>query len=147
MSNAARNKQTAMTMWWNLYEEHDYDAVGALFSPEGHYTDMATNDEGGRGPEAIANRLRMGLEPLKEHFHNIRSITAEGDIVVTEHFETWVWDDDHRVTLPFVSMQQFDTEGRIVRWWDYWNYTTLIGSAPQWWFEHLAQFSSTDLQS
>ena len=69
MTSAAQNKQTTLQMWWDLYEEHDYDAVGRHFAPDGHYTDMATSDDGGRGPEAIAARLRIGLEPLKEHFH------------------------------------------------------------------------------
>ena len=29
------------------------------------------------------------------------------------------------------------TEGRILRWWDYWDLTTLLGSAPQWWLDHI----------
>ena len=27
----------------------------------------------------------------------------------------------------------------IVRWWDYWNFPTLMAAAPQWWLEHIAQ--------
>jgi len=30
-------------------------------------------------------------------------------------------------------------DGAIVRWWDYWDLQTLMGAAPAWWIEHVAQ--------
>lgn len=142
MTSPDTNRQVVMSMWWSLYQDHDYDAVGAHFAPDGHYTDMATTDVGGTGPEAIAARLRIGLEPLKEHFHNIKSIVADGNVVVTEHVETWVWDDENRVELPFVSMMEL-RDGKIVRWWDYWNLGGLMDAAPDWWLEHIMKASSS----
>ena len=62
---------------------------------------------------------------------------ADGDLVMTEHAEEWRWHTGEVVVLPFVSVHQFDDEGRIVRWWDYWDLQTLLGSAPQWWLDHI----------
>jgi hypothetical protein len=44
-----------------------------------------------------------------------------------------VWDDEHRGTLPFVSVMELDDDGRIRRWWDYWDLQTIMGAAPEWW--------------
>jgi hypothetical protein len=33
-------------------------------------------------------------------------------------------------------------DGRIVRWWDYWDLATLMNAAPAWWVEHIMQASA-----
>jgi len=30
-------------------------------------------------------------------------------------------------------------DGKITRWWDYFNLATLLDTAPQWWLDHIAQ--------
>ena len=86
----------------------------------------------------IEARLRLGLERLAGYETHDGTIVAEGSTVVTEHAETWIWDDDHRVTLPFVSVMEFGDDGLITRWWDYWDLGTLMGAAPEWWLAHVA---------
>ncbi len=61
---------------------------------------------------------------------------ADGDVVVTEHAETWHWSTGEEVTLPFVSVQELRA-GTIIRWWDYWDLQTLMDAAPAWWIEHI----------
>ena len=39
-------------------------------------------------------------------------------------------------SLPFVSMMQA-RDGKLVRWWDYWDLATLMNNAPGWWVEHI----------
>ena len=52
--------------------------------------------------------------------------------------------DSHRspsgetMALPVVSVNEL-RDGRIVRWWDYWDMAVLVSTAPQWWFEHVLQ--------
>ncbi len=94
-----------------------------------------------RGPAQIAARLRLGLEPLAGISHDIRVIVCEGDTVVTEHVEHWEWPTGERASLPFVSMQQL-RDGKIVRWWDYWDLATLMNTAPAWWVEHIMSESA-----
>jgi len=43
----------------------------------------------------------------------------------------WHWHTGEFVVLPFVSV--FDLrDGKIARWWDYWDLGTLMNAAPQW---------------
>jgi len=137
VSDAERNEAT-IAGFWNLLYTKDWDALAALFAPEGEYTDVPTPaDDVARGPEAIIARLRLGLDPVEAMIHHPRSVVADGDLVMTEHAEEWRWHTGEVVILPFVSVNQFDAEGRILRWWDYWDLNTLLGSAPQWWLDHI----------
>jgi limonene-1,2-epoxide hydrolase len=133
---SATNREIVERFWADLYRR-DFDAVGAYFADDGEYTDVPTPaDDVARGPAQIAARLRLGLEPLSEIHHDIRQIVAEGDTVVTEHVEHWHWPSGEQASLPFVSIHEL-RDGKIVRWWDYWDLGTLMGAAPSWWVEHI----------
>ncbi|MDZ7674682.1 MAG: nuclear transport factor 2 family protein [Acidimicrobiales bacterium] len=133
---AAANRAVTEQLWADLYRR-DFDAVGAHFHADGTYTDVPTPAEDvAAGPAEIAARLRLGLGPLERIEHDIGHIVAEGDLVLTEHVETWFWDDDTSVALPFVSVHEF-RDGKIARWADYWDLQTLLGAAPQWWLDHI----------
>ena len=64
------------------------------------------------------------------------AVDATGDVVMTEHTETWHWRTGETVVLPFVSVQQIRGE-TIAVWKDYWDYNTLINGAPAWWVEEI----------
>jgi ketosteroid isomerase-like protein len=135
---AESNKETVQALWSALYRR-DWDAIGSLFAEESEYTDVPSPaDDVARGPEQIVARLRLGLERISEYEHSLRLMVAEGDVVVTEHAETWRWPTGEEVTLPFVSVHEL-RDGAIIRWWDYWDLQTLMGAAPAWWIEHVAQ--------
>ncbi len=132
----AVNRAVTEQLWADLYHR-DFDAVGSHFAEDGTYTDVPTPAEDvAVGPDQIAARLRLGLEPLARIEHGPSAIVAEGDLVLTEHVEIWHWDDDTSVALPFVSVHEF-RDGQIVRWSDYWDLQTLLGAAPQWWLDHI----------
>lgn len=132
------NKQLVVDFWATLYRR-DFDGVGAFFAADGEYTDVPSPaDDVARGPEQIVARLKLGWEKLSGISHDIALIVADGGTVVTEHAEHWEWPTGESVTLPFVSVQQF-RDGKIVRWWDYWDMSTLMNAAPAWWVEHIMQ--------
>jgi limonene-1,2-epoxide hydrolase len=131
-----RNRQIVAALWADL-ARRDFAAVAARFADDGHYTDVPAPEEGAFGPAEIEARLRLGIGPLAAYECHEGTIVAQGDRVVTEHSETWVWDDDHRATLPFVSVMELDGDGRITRWWDYWDMGTLMAAAPEWWVTHI----------
>jgi len=131
----ARNVAIVTTLWADL-GRRDFDSVGAHFTPAGHYTDVPAPEDGAFGPIEIAARLRLGLAPLSSYVLHPGTITAQDDRVITEHEETWTWDDEHTVTLPFVSVMDLDDDG-IVRWWDYWDLGTVMNAAPASWLEHV----------
>ena len=135
MSDPAANKALIERFWADL-GRRDFDAVGAYFTADGHYTDVPAPEEGARGPAAIAARLELGLGPLERYVLNPGPIVAAGDMVITEHSEDWYWPTGEHVLLPFVSVHEVQ-DGMLVRWWDYWDMGTLMNAAPAWWVEHI----------
>lgn len=137
-SSAATNKERVQQFWATLYAR-DWDGIASFFTEVSEYTDVPSPaDDIARGPEQVVARLRLGLEKISGYEHELRLMVAEGDTVVTEHAETWHWHTGEQVTLPFVSVQQL-SGGSIVRWWDYWDLSTLMNSAPGWWIEDIAK--------
>jgi len=138
MSDAAANKQRVQQFWAALYAR-DWDAIGSFFDEDSEYTDVPSPaDDIARGPTQVVARLQLGLGKISGYEHDLRLLVAEGDAVVTEHAETWHWHTGEQVTLPFVSVQQL-RDGQIVRWWDYWDLSTLMNAAPDWWIEDIAK--------
>jgi limonene-1,2-epoxide hydrolase len=131
-----RNRSVVEALWQDL-GARDFAAVAARFTPDGHYTDVPAPEEGAFGPAEIEARLRLGIGPLAAYDCHPGALVAEGSRVVTEHSETWTWDDEHTATLPFVSVMDLDDAGAITRWWDYWDMGTLMGAAPEWWVTHV----------
>ena len=134
MSSSA-NRQLIERFWADLYRK-DFDKVGSYFAPDGHYRDVPAPDAGAFGPEQVAARIRLGIAPIDGYYHHLKLILAEGDMVITEHVEEWHWHTGEKVMLPFVSVHEIH-DGKIVRWWDYWDFNTLMGGAPQWWIEYI----------
>ena len=135
-STEDHHRDTVRQLWGEL-DRRDFGAVAAHFADGAHYTDVAAPEEGAFGPAEIEARLRLGIGPLAAYECREGLIVAEGSVVVTEHEEKWVFDDEHSGTLPFVSVMDFGDDGLITRWWDYWDLTTLMNAAPEWWVAHI----------
>src|SRR5687767_15077824 len=124
--------------FWSALYDRDWERVAGFFGPESLYWDVPVGPAAaGRGPDSILARLRLGLEPLDGYDHDHLRTVCDGDTVMTEHAETWRWHTGEQVTLPFVSVQVVDGDV-IALWKDYWDYSTLLSAAPQWWQERLA---------
>ena len=52
VTTPAENKALIERFWADL-ARRDFDAVGAYFSPDGHYTDVPAPEEGAYGPVTI----------------------------------------------------------------------------------------------
>lgn len=128
-----------VTEFWAALGRRDFEAVGAFMADDGHYVDVPVIgiDDGAYGPAETTARLTLGIAPLQAYELHDGPIVASGDMVVTEHRETWTWDDDHTVTLPFTSVMEV-RDGKVQRWWDYLDLATLMNAAPAWWVEHIA---------
>ena len=143
---AALNRQRVERFWALLYQR-DFDAVGAMMAADGEYTDVFTpggDDDVARGPQQVAARLRLGLEPLLAIYHHPKHMVAEGNIVMFEHAEEWHWHTGEECLVKFVSVQEFDDDGKIVRWHDYPDLQKLLSTAPQWWIEHIMEGYARD---
>ena len=136
MSDTESNRATTRTLWQALYDRN-WEKVGSLFAEDGLYQDVPTPDMGAVGPDAITRRLRIGHEPVDRHEHHIHRIIAECNCVITEHQEDWYFHTGEVVKLPFTSIHEYNDEGKITLWRDYWDLSTLMNNAPAWWIEQI----------
>lgn len=138
-SSDAVGNVALVEQFWAALARRDFDGVGAFMAPRGHYVDVPIMevDEGAFGPEETAARLRLGLGPLLAYELHDGPIVASGDLVITEHAETWTWEEGVSVRLPFTSVQEV-RDGQVHRWWDYLDLSTLMNAAPAWWVEAIA---------
>ena len=136
-----RNKETVQR-YWDALAERDWDGMKALLTDDAHYTDVGTVGAGGTGPDGVVNRVKIGLEPLEgyEHLPGTNMI-AEGDLVLTEHTERWIFHTGEVIDHSFVSVTQL-RDGKICRWHDYSNIPNITDSAPAWWLERIIKAST-----
>lgn len=125
--------------FWETLARRDFEGVGAMMSDDGHYVDVPVKgvEPGAYGPAATTARLTLGLAPLAGYVLHPGTITAAGTSVITEHAETWTWEEGVTVTLPFASVMEV-ADGKVTRWWDYFDLSTLMNAAPAWWLDHIA---------
>ncbi len=139
MTDTAAANIALVTEFWAALARRDFAAVGAFMAPDGHYVDVPVIgiEDGAFGPAETEARLRLGIAPLQAYELHDGPIVAMGDHVITEHAESWTWDDEHTVRLPFTSVMEV-RDGQVARWWDYLDLSTLMNAAPSWWVEHIA---------
>jgi len=133
-----RNKQVVQ-QFWDALAARNWDGMKLLLTEDAHYTDIGVPGPGGYGPEGVIARLKIGNEPLEgyEHLPGTNMI-AEGNLVMTEHTERWIFGTGEVVDHSFVSVTEL-RDGRIFRWHDYSNISNITDHAPAWWLELLAK--------
>ncbi|HEU4431186.1 MAG TPA: nuclear transport factor 2 family protein [Myxococcota bacterium] len=141
MTQEERNRALVLRFWDTVYVARDYDAVGRFFTEDGLYQDVSAPDPGGVGPAGVSRRLRIGHEPVQAFDHEIHRMICQGDVVMTEHTETWKFHTGEVIPLPFVSVQVIRGD-KIALWRDYSDLTQLLGKMPKWWLEHIAKAAS-----
>ena len=105
MTQEQQNRALVERFWHTVYVVRDYDAVGRFFTEDGLYQDVSTSDPGGVGPAGVARRLRIGHEPVQSFDHQVHRMICQGDVVMTEHTETWKFHTGEVIPLPFVAIQ------------------------------------------
>jgi ketosteroid isomerase-like protein len=129
--------KTIVQAFWNALARRDWDGMQALLTDDAHYTDVGVPGPGGRGPEGVMRRLRLGLEPLQDYtVLPGANMVGEGDLVMTEHTERWTFHTGEVIEHSFVSVTEL-RDGKICRWHDYSNIGNILDNAPTWWIEHI----------
>jgi len=139
-SSEARNKEVVENYWY-VHFERDWDAMATFFTEDCHYTDVGMDPVGAIGGAAIVRRLKIGIEPLQGYFHFPKHIIAQGNIVIWEHMERWMFHTGEVIDHPFVTVMEV-RDGKISRWHDYSHIGHLIDNAPQWWLDHIITASA-----
>ena len=138
------DNKAIVKQFWGALAARDWQAMKALLTDDAHYTDVGVPGPGGTGPDGVIRRLKIGIEPLQEYSHLPgANIVAEGDLVMTEHIERWVFHTGEVIEHPFVSVTQL-RDSKICRWHDYSNIANITNNAPAWWLERLQGLPTGD---
>lgn len=136
---------------WQALSARDWDRVKTYLSDDCIYVDMPVGlAVAARGPDDIVKRLKVGLEPLASYQNHTGLLVVDGEDAIYEHSEKWTFASGETALLPFVTVHRV-VGGKIALWKDYWNFGTLVDSAPKDWLAGLATadtswvFDATDL--
>lgn len=134
MTDTPEANKAIVRQFWEALSARDWESFKTFFTPDAHYTDIGTPGNGATGGDNIVKRLyALTIIAGYEHLPG-ENIIAEGDLVMTEHTERWIFEEGNVLDHSFVSVTQF-RDGKICRWHDYSNIGNLFGNAPQWWME------------
>ena len=136
---------------WQALSARDWDLVKTYLADDCIYVDMPVGLAlAARGPDDIVKRLKVGLEPLAGYQNHTGLLVVDGADAIYEHSEKWTWVSGETALLPFVTVHRV-AGGKITVWKDYWNFGTLVDSAPTDWLAGLADadtswvFDATDV--
>jgi limonene-1,2-epoxide hydrolase len=136
--DVARNKQI-VGQFWGALAARDWESMKGLLTEDAHYTDVGLPGPGGRGPDGVIARLRIGLEDLAGYEHLPgTNMVGEGDLVMTEHTERWTFGTGEVISHSFVSVTEL-RDGKISRWHDYSHIANITDNAPTWWLESVTK--------
>jgi len=141
MSSEA-NKQTVEKMWAAL-GRMDWETLKSCLHPDVHYQDVPTEDPGAHGPENVVKRLRVAFDHLSKQEQVLHHIVADGDVVILDHTETWIFKTGEQVQHTFATVHEMK-DGKISLWSDYWDVQKFVSQFPQWFLEVMAKGSAAD---
>lgn len=123
---------------WKSLSSRDWESVASRVSDDCIYIDMPVGPTlAARGPVDIVKRLKIGLEPLASYENHDGLLVADGENVIYEHSETWVFVTGESFVLPFATVHRV-VEGKVTLWKDYWDFGAIVNNAPPGWLEGLA---------
>jgi limonene-1,2-epoxide hydrolase len=131
------NSADAVRALWTALSGRDWAAVAGRLSDDCIYVDMPLGPAlAARGPADILKRLRVGLEGLASYENHDGLLLADGEHVMYEHSETWVFATGERFVLPFATVHRV-VDGKVTLWKDYWDFGAVANNAPPGWLEGL----------
>jgi ketosteroid isomerase-like protein len=138
MTAQAEANKAIVRQLWEAMAVRDWDRFKSFFTEDAHYTDRGLPGPGATGPDAIIRRLH-GLAILADYCHlPDDNMIAEGDLVMTEHIERWVFEPGNVLDHPFVSVTEL-RDGKVCRWHDYSHIGNVMGNAPAWWIQEITK--------
>jgi limonene-1,2-epoxide hydrolase len=105
------------------WERGDVDAVVAHFAPTGTWQEA--HRPPARGPGEIRPVLELQIGFGEDFaFEFLLLAQADDRTVVSERVDSWGY-EGRRMTAEVMGVMEFDDEGRIVRWRDYYDWSAL----------------------
>jgi limonene-1,2-epoxide hydrolase len=124
----AQNRQITESLL-DALSRRDWDSLKTYLAPDAYQQDLGTPVAAAHGPEGIAGRMSLVLDPLEEYEVLEYVTVAEGDLVMAEIKERWKFSTGAELVHPWVSVTEV-RDGKIVRWCGYSDGSNITGQAP-----------------
>jgi len=115
------------------WETPNPDELTAFFAEDGVFTDGPTGEY--RGVEAIRDQFQYLASIFASPTIHIKMVVANGNCVMVERVDA-VEVQGHPFEIPAVGVWEFNDEGRITRWNDYYDLHSIM--------EHFKALSPAD---
>ena len=107
--------------FFRAWERKDIAAIVAAFAPDGVYHNIPFKPV--RGEEQIRKAVEKFVVAGDDMTFELLKVVCAGDTVVTERIDGWTHKGERR-SLPVMGILEFDVEGRITGWREYFDLKT-----------------------
>ena len=118
---AADHEQT-VRRFFDTWVQRDPGALTAFFAPDGQWREA--NRSAAKGHDEIRAVFDLQTGFATDFSFEFRNLAALGDTVFTERVDRFVI-NDVLMTVPVAGVFEFDAEGRIADWRDYYDWADL----------------------
>jgi limonene-1,2-epoxide hydrolase len=135
----ARANIDLIEQFFAALDRMDFAAVGALFTVDGLYRDTpVAPDADARGPEAIEQKLQLGVGGLDGFDTGVARLVAQGNTVMSERVEVWHLPTGEKPALPVMAVHEI-LGGKIASWREYWDMPSFTNQLPPSWLEEMGK--------
>jgi limonene-1,2-epoxide hydrolase len=135
-------KQAAVAKLLACLEQLDIEGALTLFNENALYQDVAVEPEAACGVEQIRFKLEIGFAELSGIAMQVEALDEVVGKVYVERQQTWQFKLGEQVELPMLSVFEFDLNGKILFWREYWDSATLYEQLPQYYLDYLSSLGA-----
>jgi limonene-1,2-epoxide hydrolase len=115
-------------------EAMDFSGASRVFTDDGLYRDEPTHAADATGPAAIEAKLTNAIEGLDAFVMGVDTVVGDADRVMSRRIEEWHFPTGEVAKLPVTAVHEI-SDGKIMRWHEFWNMPTFTEQMPASWME------------
>ena len=135
-------KQAAVAKLLACIEQLDIEVALTLFNENAMYQDIAIEREATGGVEQIRFKLEIAFAELSGISMRVAALDEVSNKVYVEREQVLQFRRGEQVELPVLAVFEFDLEGKILFWREYWDSTTLYEQLPQYYLDYLSSLGA-----
>ncbi|HLM95131.1 MAG TPA: limonene-1,2-epoxide hydrolase family protein [Acidimicrobiales bacterium] len=114
--------EATVRAFFGAWVERDPDRLTRFFAPDGTWTEA--NRDPAKGPDEIRPVFELQTSFASDFSFEFKRLEVVGDTVFTERVDRFVINDTP-MAVPVAGIFEFDADGRISAWRDYYDWALL----------------------
>jgi limonene-1,2-epoxide hydrolase len=135
-------KQAAVAKLLACIEQLDIEVALTLFNENAMYQDIAIERQAAGGLEQIRFKLEIAFAELSGIAMRVAALDEVSNKVYVEREQVLQFRRGEQVELPVLAVFEFDLEGKILFWREYWDSRTLYEQLPQYYLDYLSSLGA-----